>query len=223
MSRYDLQSTEVIILEDEVNINDVENGRLILTNINVVFESENDSLEVCALGKIKYYNDKPYIVHKKERVTLFFEDTVVVLTFPSALRAMLFKEKLKELIMGQNIVLRSAGKVKQAIDVVDDTLGIDSVGTITGVIENSTGGKMFKKLDKRIKKKSKLYRNIRNAAAIKSAVSDNVRESDDGQKAEDDGAFEKRIEKIKKLKELLDMGAITAEEFEAKKKEMLEL
>ena len=42
-------------------------------------------------------------------------------------------------------------------------------------------------------------------------------------KKQSSASFDEQIEKIKKLKELVDMGIISEEEFAAKKKELLEL
>ena len=73
------------------------------------------------------------------------------------LEAIKFTGKIVDAVTGTTLARRSADKIKDAFNMVDDTLGLDTRGTIKGFLENGVKGTIINGLGK---KKSK-YRNDR--------------------------------------------------------------
>lgn len=159
------------------------------------------------------------------------------LSFYSSINAMRFVGKITELITGVGTAARGAGKVKNAIGLVDDTLGIDTMGTISGVIENGIGRTLFRGIGPRRTQGKSLAAKATNTADTINAVvgatsalvnatqrtaepTQAVRQTFDDQTEQ---SLNEQIESLKKLKQLVDMGIISQEEFEAKKKSILGL
>ena len=114
-----------------------------------------------------------------------------------------FYSKIMELATGKTGLKRGLEKV---VGAVDDTLGIDSVGTVENAFSKSKLGGIFGFVKKKEKKDEV-------------AVSGNFDNSSVGVKNDD---FDSRVEKLKKLKELLDQGVLTQEEFAEQKKAIMQ-
>lgn len=234
MKKYVLQSDEILLYENQVNIYGVKSSDvdLILTNLHIILEINQKIgfmkyetiIEQYSVNDIKLYNEKPQIIQKKDKVTIYFINKELEIEFESFLDASRFVNKANEAITNEEIVVRGAGKVKKAIGLVDDTLGINITSTIAGVIENGAIKTLFKGTRKqqavpesRLNDYAETISTVANAASM---VANKTKETDDGVTEK---TFEQCAEEIKKLKELLDIGAISQEEFDIKKKELLGL
>ena len=117
-----------------------------------------------------------------------------------------------------------AGKIKSAIGLADDTLGIDTIGTISGVMENGVvksilGGTKSRQNAESVSNNSGIIETV--ADVVEIATGKDVPKLNPNNKCE--MSYDEKIDAVKKLKGLLDMGAITQEEFDAKKKDLLGL
>lgn len=56
------------------------------------------------------------------------------------LEARKFTGKIIDATTGTTVAKRSSNKIKDAFNIVDDTLGLDTRGTIKGVLENGIKG-----------------------------------------------------------------------------------
>ena len=115
-------------------------------------------------------------------------------------------------------------KIKSAIGLVDDTLGIDTIGTISGVMENGVvksilGGTKSRQNAESVSNNSGIIETV--ADVVEIATGKDVPKLNPNNKCE--MSYDEKIDAVKKLKGLLDMGAITQEEFDAKKKDLLGL
>ena len=173
---------------------------------------------------IKLYNDQPQIKQKSNDVFVSLINKELQLTFESMFLARKFVTKAIESVTGKTVSARGAGKIKSAIGLVDDTLGIDTIGTISGVMENGVvksilGGTKSRQNAESVSNNSGIIETV--ADVVEIATGKDVPKLNPNNKCE--MSYDEKIDAVKKLKGLLDMGAITQEEFDAKKKDLLGL
>lgn len=241
MRHYTLQSDEVLLFESDVSIreNNAAN-HLILTNYYLVivstskkmFKREEVSVVKYPVTDIKIYNEMPQVKQNNCDITVFFLSGELEFSCYSFTKATSFVNKVIELLTGKTVSTRGAEKVKGAIGLVDTALGINTMGTISGVLENGIGGTLLKGIGRKSKTAAKINSTsdtITSAANATTAVIQAVNATNNPEQLPASTApqsymtYEQQIEAVKKLKELLDMGIITQEEFDVKKKELLRL
>lgn len=238
MDSYKLQADEVVLFEGAVSLKGSEGSNmLLLTNFNIVvettmkkmFKKAETSLLIYPIADIKIYNEQPQVKQKSCAVSVFLENDELIFAFPSVLAAHKFASKAIELVTGKPISARGAGKVKGAIGLVDDTLGIDTMGAISGIMENGLvksilGGTKKKKEPVSAADRGDTIKAVADAATeVIGAVSDKEKAETSADVHQVEMSYDDKISAVKKLKELLDLGAISQEEFDAKKKELLGL
>ena len=163
MSEYRLQADEVQLYSGTVWCYDSSGKALVkspipllLTNINLVFsfktkkifQKEEIIIETYPVTDIKMYNGIPQIKHDGHKATIFLASGEKYISFPSKAEAWKFVSQATELLTGQTLAERSAGKLRNALNLVDDTLGINTVDTVKNVIENGVTGLLFGKKKK---------------------------------------------------------------------------
>ena len=215
MENYSLQTNEVLLYE----ANAYYGIRVLLTNINLVlvkttqkmFKKEQVEIFVYPNENIKIYNDIPQVKQKDMKVAIFLTTEEVEINFPTRLEAHKFVNAVNELLTGKSMTTRGAEKVRGAIDLVDNALGINTVDTVKNVIENGVAGGLLGGIGKKVvgKGKASLLSGVANVA--KGLVSG----------SEEPETKADPFEEIKKFAELKEMGIISEEEFAEKKKELL--
>lgn len=236
MKQYKLREDEVCLCEtgayEEITGKYYD---IMLTNINLVllhtkqrlFKPSEYTVTTYLISDIKFYNNEPYIKLSKKIIEVYFKTCEFKFNFENSENSgdvnKLYNEFIK-LLTGKSLAERNSEKFKGAVKIVDDTLGIDTLGTAKSVVENGVGGtilggtKNSNANENRPKGKLGLFANVIGAAKeILSGKSEDKVDVNKNQSMED------KIETIKKLKELLDMGIITQEEYELKKKQIFEL
>lgn len=230
---YKLESDEVALFESDVSLKENKDKNVILiTNHNIVIETTKKkmfkkpefSLQVYPTSDIKLYNDQPQIKQKSNDVFVSLINKELQLTFESMFLARKFVTKAIESVTGKTVSARGAEKIKSAIGLVDDTLGIDTIGTISGVMENGVvksilGGTKSRQNAESVSNNSEIIETV--ADVVEIATGKDVPKLNPNNKCE--MSYYEKIDAVKKLKGLLDMGAITQEEFDAKKKDLLGL
>ncbi len=215
MDKYLLQADEVVLYEGQVELNGIsEKVNCILTNLFLVFEIKEKGIfgktkikiEKYEIKNIKIYKDIPQVSQKGEVVEIYFIEGKKELLFDKKNNAHNFTKRLLELVTDKTKFERGAEKVKNTISVIDDTLGISVIGTVANIVNNGIVGT--------IGKTAKKEKGISLIGSKKEVLK--LKEPDAKQQTTDE-----QIETIKKLKELLDEGAITQEEFDLKKKEVM--
>ena len=143
-----LQPTEVILYEGAVKSN-VHKGNLLitLTSLQLVFEKEKGifkkerELVYCdTLDNVKVYNNEVQVKQKATDVTIQTVEMNITISFSGILEAKKFVGKLVNTVTGTTVARRGSDRIKEAFNIVDDTLGIDSRGTVKGLIENGVKG-----------------------------------------------------------------------------------
>jgi len=204
--------------------------KIILTNLNFVFININKRLlhsdeavvEVIPKEDVKFYNEKPQIKQQGSLVEMYFKHQEKSVTFNSRMDAYKFVHTANELLTGHTMAERGAAKVKDGITLVDDTLGFSTVDTVKGVIENGVIGSIFGGIGK---KKSRTKKISGKSDTIKESAKKSLQSGVDAlqqKNAEKNiNEYNKQLDSLKKLKDLVDKGVLTEEEFEKKKKEIL--
>ena len=244
MERYQLQSDEAVLYEGEVikvdkykkesfmdSFSTPPTTELILTNKNIVlttrikkmFAKEQINVEVLSLTDIKIYDDMPQVKQNKINVEIYLTFGEIYLDFHSKLEATKFYQVAIQTLTGKSLATRGAEKVKGGIGLVDDTLGINTVDTIKGVLENGLAGTLFSgfKKNKSASSSSNNSSTVKEVAEIAKDVIKETRSNSSDKKEQ--LSYEEQIDALNKMKALLDAGILTQEEFDAKKKEILGL
>lgn len=218
MEHYELKSDEVILYknEDVYYRGETKEIQLLLTNYAIVTIKKIKKLfkeaiiEVCIIPieKVKVYKDKPQIRQEDFEVEIFLTDGEVAFEFYPKKEAHKFVVACLDLLTQKTSFERSASKVKDTVAVVDDALGVDTVGAVkTGV------GGFFKGVVG-AKKGAGIAKGL--LGAIQGLVSAPPAKPEQKQLSSND-----QLETLQKLKQMLDEGIITQEEFDKKKKEIL--
>ncbi len=171
MEYYTLQNDEVALFQAE-NVWCKEKKakvQVILTNLALVLVeirkklfSKNADVEVLLLETIKYYNEQPYIKHKETNVETYFLGAERTLEFGSKKEAKQFVTQAINTTTKTTTLERGLRKVKQTVDTVDNTLGIDSVG----IVKKAAGG-VFNGKNKITKLFGKKEESVKEIAASK--------------------------------------------------------
>lgn len=226
MENYSLQANEVLLYKGEIN-NGVE---IILTNLNLVivkkipklFKKVQVKAFVYSKDDIKIYNDVPQVKQKESSVEIFLTSEEIEVEFCSRTEAHKFVNIAYELLTGKSMVERGAEKIKNAIKLVDDTLGFDTMDTVKNVMENGIAGSLLGGIGKKVGEKNKSSA-VKETGSVAKGVMGAVATITASRTIEKTEDYNEKIENVKKLKELLDEGILTQEEFDEKKKQLLEL
>lgn len=203
--------------------------KIILTNLNFVFihiskklfHSEEAVVEVISKDDVKFYNDKPQIKQNGTLVEIYFKRQEIEVKFNSIIDAYKFVHTANELLTGHTMAERGAAKVKNGINLVDDTLGVSTVETVKGVIENGVVGSLFGGIGKKKGKKKSTGKSNSLKDTAKKALKSGVSASQQENAGKSIAEYNKELDTLKKLKDLVDKEVITQEEFEKKKQEIL--
>ena len=157
MENYELQSDEVILYEGVVTSKAYKgNLQLTLTSQKIIFEKdkglfkkERELVDIIPLENIKIYNETAQIKQKGSDVEVQTVDKNVTLVFSGMLEARKFTGKIVDAVTGTTLAKRSSDKIKDAFNMVDETLGLDTRGTIKGVLENGVKGTILNGIGKK--------------------------------------------------------------------------
>ena len=158
MENYNLREDEVVLYKSDINLLDKKGKTtlLILTNINIVFitktkkllEEEIVNTEIFPVGDIKIYEGIPQVKSNANKVELYFKTTEKEFAFNSKSEVHKFQNTIIKLLTGKTTAERNAEKVKNAIGLVNDTLGVDIVKCTGEVAKNGIVGSITNSIDK---------------------------------------------------------------------------
>jgi len=167
MKNYDLEESEVVLYKGQVSLPQTKGiTEIVLTNINFVlitkrkklFAKDLVNVETYAVNEIKYYNGNPQVIKKGNLIELYFLNEEIEFTFNSRNEARKFVNATLTLLTNKSTLERSAEKVKNTISVIDNTLGIDSMGITGNVLGNGLVGKTAGAIGKGLKTISKIVK-----------------------------------------------------------------
>ena len=155
MRYFKLKEDEVILYEGRItHKDDVEfDARIYLTNYSIVtvtVDKKDDGVEVvdvCMIGaeKVKIYKGKPWVKRNMRRVEIFTTEGEVIFKFPSTIESGKFSRRLVELLTGKTAVERGFEKVKDTIEMVGDSIGINPA-EIVKTVANESAKQLPKKI-----------------------------------------------------------------------------
>ena len=146
MRNYKLKEDEVVLYKGKAyrNTKGRKIAEVLFTNLFFVVEIENDSLvgegdsEIFAypIEEIKIYKGKLQIIRKDAQVEVYAKSGEEYLEFLSKAEAKKFVDKAWEEITNKTKTQRRIDKVKETVDYVDETFGIDTIQITKDVITN---------------------------------------------------------------------------------------
>ena len=162
---YEIASDEVILYEGYVGYEDNKNKsvstKFTLTSKRMIFEKKLGFLKTryelykeISLSDIKIFNDEVQCKQQSDSVLIQTKNENISLYIGSILEARKVCSSIINTLTGTTTAQRGSDKIKKAIDLVDDTLGINTRGIANGILENGikstfiNGFKNKKKKDK---------------------------------------------------------------------------
>ena len=157
MTNFELLADEVVLYEGIVTSKNYKGSlQLTLTSHKIVlekekgiFKKERELVDVIMLETVKFYNNAAKIKQKNDTVEVQTTDKNIALVFSGMLEARKFTGKIVDAVTGTTLAKRSSDKIKDAFGMVDDTLGLDTRGTIKGILENGVKGTLLNGIGKK--------------------------------------------------------------------------
>lgn len=157
MANFELQADEVILYEGAATSKQYKGSlqvtltshKLILEKEKGIFKKERELLTAVSLSGIKSYNGEAQIRQKGSDVELQATTENITLSFSGILEARKFTSKAIGAATGSTAAKRGSGKVKSALDLIEETTGFDTKGTIKGVLENGVKGTLLNGIGKK--------------------------------------------------------------------------
>lgn len=157
MANYELQPEEVVLYEGAVTCKAYKGNLLTtLTSQKIVFEKEKglfkkerELVDIVPLEIVKFYNNAAQIKQKGSEVEVQTVEKNFTIVFSGILEARKFAGKIVDAVTGTTLAKRSSNKIKDAFTMVDDTLGLDTRGTIKGVLEKGIKGTILNGIGKK--------------------------------------------------------------------------
>ena len=157
MANYELQPEEVVLYEGAVTCKAYKGNLLMtLTSKKVIFEKEKglfkkdrELVDIIPLESVKFYNEAAQIKQKGSEVEVQAVDKNFTITFSGMLEARKFTGKIVDAVTGTTLAKRSSNKIKDAFNMVDDTLGLDTRGIVKGVLEKGVKGTIVNGIGKK--------------------------------------------------------------------------
>jgi len=100
-------------------------------------------IDIIPLDKIKVYNDSVQIKQKLNELQVQTLDKNFSIYATGMLEAKKIITKIIDTLTGTTISKRGSKKISEAIDLVDDTLGLNTRDTVKGVLENGIKGTLI--------------------------------------------------------------------------------
>jgi methylthioribose-1-phosphate isomerase len=233
MGAYTLQANEVVLYKGTALVNNSkQSSELVLTNLRFLIITRTKKLlakevvdvKTYSQENVKVYNGVPQIKQNKNMVTIYFSDTVVTLEYDSIVAPIKLVSEMTKLVSGKTSIERGADKMMGVVDLVDNTLGIDSVNAIKGIVKNGVGGTLFFGIGDKQNAATKQSPVVQAIDIAKELMGSSKPTADNPKVAvESSLSVDRQVKAVKELKELLDAGILTQEEFDAKKREILHL
>ena len=151
MEGYKLRADEVELFKGNVLFTGSKaTTEFMLTNLNLVFVTKTQKLfkedeikvDTYPVEDIKMYQGIPQIKTKGNIVKFYLLETEIEVQFVSRMDIGKFMNEANKLLTGETTAIKRAKKVKDTIELVDDTLGIKTVQVTTNVLKNGIVGSL---------------------------------------------------------------------------------
>lgn len=140
---YTLQADEAVLYEGFVSSRDYKGSiyitltsqKLVVEKETGVFKKVRELLDSIALENVKIYNGTAQVKQKGGDVEIQTVEKNITFTFSGMIEARKFTGKIIDTVTGTTLAQRVSDKTKGAFEMVDDTLGLDTRGTMKSVLE----------------------------------------------------------------------------------------
>ncbi len=223
MEHYTLQPDEAVLYRGEAHVK--QGGKnckadVLLTDKFFVFivkqkkflVKEEVTVESFAIDTVKTHKEQPNVIRKGALVEIYFIGGEKFVEFPSKGEAKKFVSVALNLLTNKSTLIRGIDKTKKTVADVGDALGVDKE-TAVGVAKLGLKAIIQKKLGNNTKQLD-TKETIKTPEGL-------FRRKETKQLAP--MSPQEQANAVMQLKEMLDSGAITQEEFDIKKKEYLGL
>lgn len=227
MVQYTLAHDEAVLFKGSATFDGSGvSSAVILTNFNLVqitrtkklFAQEKIDILTYPSDEIKVFNDTPQVKQLGGKVEMYFKNHQLILDFGNILIARKFVGVVYDFVSGTTEAQRNAKKVRGAVGVIDTALGINTIDTVAGLLGKTAPGAILGGLAKAVLGQS-------GQVASQNAPQTINIESPSAANPESPKvmSLDEQIEALKKLKDLLDAGIISQDEFNAKKAQIMNL
>lgn len=160
---FQIDEDEVILYEGSVLYEKDSSDKsydvdLTLTSKKMIFEQEKgffkkqkQLFDIVNLSDIKIFNDEVQCKQKLDELQIQTNNKAFSISFDGILEAKKVYNKIINTITGTTMAKRGSDKVKSALDLVDETLGLDTRGVARGLLENGIKGTLINGIKKRRK------------------------------------------------------------------------
>ena len=160
---FQIDEDEVILYEGSVLYEKDSSDKsyvvdLTLTSKKMIFEQEKgffkkqkELFDVIELSDIKVFNGEVQCKQKMGELQIQTNNKSFSMGFDGILEAKTVYNKIINAITGTTMAKRGSDKVKSALDLVDETLGLDTREVARGLLENGIKGTLINGIRKRKK------------------------------------------------------------------------
>lgn len=157
MANYELHPEEVVLYEGPVTSKNYKGSLLVtLTTQKIVIErkkglikKELELVSTIALDTVKFYHDAAQVKQTENIVEIQTVGENIAFQFGEMTEAHSFARKVVDTVTGTTLTQRRTAKIKNVLNMVEETLGVDTKSAIKGVLENGVRGVIRKKLGKK--------------------------------------------------------------------------
>lgn len=149
---FSLGNDEVILYEGEVGFKmdakksatklllTLTSNRMIFEKVRGILKKEKELIEIILLNEIKLFNGEIQCQQKNKELYIQTMGKNFFLVFPGYFQASKVSTKIINAATGTTVAERGSDKVKQAFDLVDNALGLDTREIAKGLLENGIKG-----------------------------------------------------------------------------------
>lgn len=159
---YEIEENEVILYEGSVRYKNESNKTIsinfVLTSKRMIFEQEKgffkkqkELVDIINLSDIKIYNGEVQCKQKYDELIIQTNKRNFSLFFDGLIETRKVSAKIINAVTGTTTAERGSEKVKEAFNLVDETLGLDTRGIAKGIIENGIKGTIINGIKKKNK------------------------------------------------------------------------
>lgn len=125
--------------------------RMIFKQEKGLFKKKLDVIDIINLEEIKIYNDEVQSKQKSDTIYIQSINKNFSISLSGIIEAKKVNTKIINAVTGTTTIKRGSNKIKNAFELVDDTLGFDPRNVVKGIIENGVKGTIVNGIRKKEK------------------------------------------------------------------------
>lgn len=215
--------------------------RMLVTNKYLVFmpyynddDTNDESIVKVEVGLIKIYNEEPQIKKYEHSIEIYLTNDVLTLTFPDKKEEKEFIQATNKLLTGKTTAERNIETIGKKVNFFDKTFGTNTVETVKNALTAGVSGFISALTPKKTAKKVANTTGAKMLETMKEATANGIQKSliaigkthitppaQQAQLESTANEIDNVYDQLIKLKDLLDNGIITQEEFNSQKSKLI--